>query len=231
MTVIASDVTLIVGLGNPGLKYAANRHNVGFRVVEELARRLDLVFSEDDRTYTAAVGTRNDVPLVLMKPLTYMNLSGEALTAWGRRQGISLVAVPEPEPELEPDPDPDTETEPIPTPRPRILVICDDLALPLGSLRLRARGSSGGQNGLASILDHLDTEAVARLRLGIAPLDRPVDPAHWPDYVLADFAPDEGELVDDLLTSAVEAALCWLDDGLETAVSRFNRRVRPPASE
>lgn len=114
----------------------------------------------------------------------------------------------------------------------RPLVICDDLALPLGAVRLRARGSSGGQNGLASLIAHLGGEEFPRLRLGIAPLGAAVPPERWPDFVLADFDAAEEDAVAETVAHAADAVACWLDSGVEAAGFRFNRRgpaAPPPA--
>lgn len=195
---------LIVGLGNPGPGYRDHRHNVGFMVVDELARRRGLVWGGDDRRGLEAVDTRGG--LVLLKPLTYMNLSGDAVLAWSLREFPDGGA-------------------------PRPLVVCDDLALPLGSLRLRGRGSSGGQNGLESIIEALEGADVPRLRLGIAPLAGEVDPARWADFVLKPFAPDEREAARSVVEHAADAVEHWLEAGLEDTVSRFNRRVKRPEPE
>lgn len=209
-------IRLVVGLGNPGARYARNRHNIGWRVLDELARRRQLAFGPGEGTWSAADDSAGG--LVLLKPLTYMNLSGEALRDWSRRSGVLLSGAA-----LLADP----SAEPAPVPAPdvvRPLVVCDDLALPLGAVRLRSRGSSGGQNGLASVIEHLGGEDFPRLRLGIAPTDEPV-PAHlWPDYVLADFDAAEEEQVIGIVAHAADAVDCCLELGAEAAGSRFNRR-------
>jgi PTH1 family peptidyl-tRNA hydrolase len=213
-------VRIIVGLGNPGPAYAAHRHNAGFLVVEELARRLGLSWTGGP-DWRAAAGGGPGGPVVLVEPTTYMNRSGEALAAWAADAGVPLTG------EAVPAPDPDTDRA---APEPagiRPLIVCDDLNLPLGSVRLRARGGSGGQNGLASVIAALGGEEIPRLRLGVAPLGRVVDPADWADFVLTDFAADEREAVADLVDHAAAALEHWLAWGLESAVSRFNRRIRP----
>jgi len=203
---------LIVGLGNPGARYEGNRHNLGFRVVEELARRLALTFERPGSLYLAATDPGDEAGFTLLKPQTYMNLSGQAVTAWARDRNL-VVSGGDAEEGIRP------------------LVICDDLNLPLGSVRLRAGGSSGGQNGLASVIEHVGGEDFPRLRLGVAPLDATLDPADWPEYVLADFDPDERPVAADLVAHAAEAVVFWLENGLESTISRFNRRVRPPESD
>ncbi|MCP4572381.1 MAG: peptidyl-tRNA hydrolase [bacterium] len=217
-----TQLRLVVGLGNPGAEYAAHRHNVGFGVVGEVARRLGVDFTVGGSGTWAVAAAE---PLVLVKPLTYMNRSGEALTAWARAAGVRLDARPE-----TPPADPLDEVPP-PEPGLRPLVVCDDLALPLGSLRLRPRGSSGGQNGLGDIIDELGGEEFPRLRLGIAPLAGDLDPAVWPDFVLESFAPEEREEAADLVVRAADAVENWAVQGLSDTVNRYNRRVRRPAED
>lgn len=227
------DVQLVVGLGNPGERYARNRHNIGWRVLDELARRRGLGFGPPQDAWSAARDP--DGGLVLLRPLTYMNCSGDALVAWSRAAGVPLTGAPEaPDAPAAPA---DQEAAPAPAPVPgptavRPLVVCDDLALPLGAVRLRPRGSSGGQNGLSSVIGRLGGGDFPRLRLGIAPAGEPVPPESWPDYVLADFAPDEEGLVAETVGHAADAVACWLEEGAEAAGSRFNRRgpsALPPA--
>ena len=209
---VAETEKLIVGLGNPGERYRDHRHNLGFRVVEELARRRRLEFRLPGALYLAAEDLRWESGVTLLKPLTYMNLSGQAVEAWAHDRQV-VVTGQEDEPGIRP------------------LVVCDDLNLPLGSLRLRARGSSGGQNGLASVIEHLGGDVLPRLRLGVAPLEGDLDPAVWPDYVLADFEAAEREAAGELVIRAADAVVCWLEDGQDAAVSRFNRRVKPRGEE
>jgi len=217
---MSENLRVVVGLGNPGPAYADNRHNVGFRVVEDLARRLGLSW-RDGAEWAEARGRAPGGTVALVKPLAYMNRSGPALQAWSADAGIPLTGEPAAVPgdgTGPPDPGPDAL---------RPLVVCDDLNLPLGSVRLRARGGSGGQNGLDSVLACLGGEEVPRLRLGVAPPDREVDPEDWADFVLADFAPDEREAAADLVAHAAAALESWLAHGFEATVSRYNRRVRP----
>jgi PTH1 family peptidyl-tRNA hydrolase len=196
---------VMAGLGNPGVKYERTRHNVGFMVLDAVAHKLKQEF----RLTQANCLVANTADCALLKPLTYMNLSGEALRDWSNENGIVLTA--------------DPEAEGV-----RPLVVCDDLALPLGSLRFRGRGSSGGQNGLASIMDHLGGDEFPRLRLGIAPLGEEVPAEYWADYVLAEFEPEEAEEVAEMIERATEALCFWLTNTFEATSSRFNRRVRPP---
>ena len=213
-------VKLIVGLGNPGDSYRYHRHNLGFMVIDEIARRLGLSFSAGGESYAVASKTGPAGGLVLLKPLTYMNLSGEAVAAWSRDSGVAVTGIPEvPVADV-----PDNEAV-------RPLVVCDDLSLPLGSVRLRPRGSSGGQNGLESVIEHVEGEEFPRLRLGIAPLEGDIDPAAWPDHVLADFDPGEKAAAADLVKHAADTLEFWLEHGLEPTISRFNRRVRPETDD
>ena len=217
---------LVVGLGNPGPKYRDTRHNIGFLVVEELARRLGWSFAPGAGRWREAAAPGGDGALVLMQPLTYMNLSGEAVVEWGTARGMPVEPQPTlPAPEEVPAGECGSEAAPIPEPaRWRPLIVCDDLALPRGALRLRPRGSSGGQNGLASVIEHLGHDDFPRLRLGIAPVGESVPPADWADFVLTPFAPDECEAVADLVARAADAVVGCLESGPEAAASRFNRR-------
>lgn len=212
---------VIVGLGNPGAKYAGNRHNIGFMVLDELARRRELVY----RTDVAPCLWAADDHCTLLRPMTFMNRSGEALAAWSDQTQVRLTGRPDRDSDSAPNDGPHADSNLELGVRP--LVICDDLVLPLGSLRLRARGSSGGQNGLASVIEQLGGEEFPRLRLGIAPLMGEVAPEQWPDYVLADFTAAEAETVQELIDRAAAAVLFWLANDLQGTISRFNRRIRP----
>lgn len=222
----STDPLLVVGLGNPGPKYRETRHNIGFLVVEELARRLGWTFAPGAGRWREAAAPGGDGALVLMQPLTYMNLSGEAVAEWGTARGLPVEPQPAwsaPEEETADGSSPEAPPVELPN-RWRPLIICDDLALPLGALRLRPRGSSGGQNGLASVIEHLGHDDFPRLRLGIAPAGEPVPPAEWADFVLTPFAADEREAVSDLVARAADAVICCAELGPEAAASRFNRR-------
>ncbi len=208
---------LVLGLGNPGERYAATRHNVGFSCVEEVARRLGLTFAPAGPSYRAAVGDGPQGPLTLLEPLTYMNRSGDALLAWSVATGLPVATDA-----AEPD-DPDHPGPPLVRP----VVVCDDLHLPLGSIRIRPGGSDGGQNGLASVLAAVGTTAVPRLRLGVGPSSENLDPADWADFVLQPFATPEAADVDDLLERALaDALLDLLEQGPALAAARHNRRIR-----
>lgn len=223
---------LVIGLGNPGSRYAATRHNVGFRCLEAVARRLDLAFDVQRPQYRAAVGSGPAGPVTLLQPLTYMNLSGEALLAWAEDCGRRIGADPEPAPPeaAEPEAAPAApDQEPGPDGRPTVVpvVVCDDLHLPLGSVRIRGRGSDGGQKGLASILGIVGSRGVPRLRLGVGPATQAVPVADWADFVLRPFDSQEEEAVAEMVDWAAAAVVDLLEYGWETAASRFNRKLAP----
>lgn len=223
-------IRVVAGLGNPGPEYAEHRHNIGFRAVMRLAERWGLVFGASDAPdadVLAASGVRFGAEAHLLLPQRYMNRSGQALRAWSRRTGIALSGAPEAAPVAAEE----EAAEAVPSgPAPvRPLIVCDDLSLPLGSIRLRAQGSSGGQNGLESIIDQLGGEVFPRLRLGIAPGRDEVPPEQWVDLVLTPFSAPETEAVEELVERAADVIECWCELGTEQAASRHNRRVRPSA--
>lgn len=186
---------LIAGLGNPGRQYADSRHNVGFVVVDELARRWRSDAPRFEARVQGELGRveRGGQSVLLLKPMTYMNLSGQSVSAAWRYYKLAQTDV---------------------------LVIYDDLDLPVGQLRVRAGGSAGGHKGLADILRHFGSEQVARIRIGIGKVDRTATVEH----VLGRFAPDERDTIQAALGQAADAAECWLDEGIDAAMNRFNRR-------
>lgn len=195
---------IFLGLGNPGDEYASHRHNIGAQVIALLARRLGVRLTETWGQARAVRTTWEGRPVVLARTRTYMNLSGQAAVSLLRRTGA---------------------------PPQRLMVICDDMDLPLGVLRLRARGSSGGQNGLKSIIAHLKTEDFPRLRLGIGrpypPEERMLrsreqferDNIRW---LLSPFTNADEQVVGPLRERAVEALHCYLTEGIERAMNRYN---------
>lgn len=189
---------LLVGLGNPGPAYADTRHNVGFLVVDELARRMGTVLDVERFHGRFGRGRLAGADCALLQPTTFMNRSGRAVAA-----AVAGLA------EVEPTRD--------------LLVVQDDLDLPLGRLRLRAAGGAGGHNGLADVLEALGTRAVPRLRVGIG---RPVAGAI--DHVLAGFEPAEREELVATIGRAADAVERWIRDGIERAMEQANR---PPGSE
>ena len=184
---------LIVGLGNPGEQYARNRHNAGFQCVRYLAERHGLVFNEKQHKARIASGTIRGQRVVLAKPFTYMNDSGQSVAALVRWHKL----------------DPTSE----------LLVIYDDLDLPFGTLRLRANGSAGGQNGMKSIIQLVGAQQIPRLRFGIG---RP--PAGWDakDYVLSNWNRDETAVLPELYARVADAVETFITDGITLAMTRFN---------
>lgn len=183
---------MIVGLGNPGPRYRRTRHNLGFEVVAELARRWSVRL--DRLVCNAAVGRRDD-EVILVQPQTYMNRSGYALRCLAEREGC---------------------------PPERLLVVFDEVSLPLGRLRLRPEGSPGGHRGMESVLQNLRTERVPRLRLGIAPEEGEVSGDALVDYVLEPWRADETSTVEAMIERAADACECWLAEGVETTMNRYN---------
>ena len=186
---------LIVGLGNPGPQYAGTRHNVGFDVVNELARRRALVFEASPADAIMARERGPDARLMLAKPLTFMNLSGRAVGALTRYYRV----------------DPGD-----------VLIVTDDVNLPLGRLRARRGGSDGGHNGLRSVIEALGT-AVARLRIGVDRGDRRRDLA---GHVLARFERSELDTIGPAVVQAGDAAEVFVSDGIEAVMNRFNHAGR-----
>ena len=184
---------LVVGLGNPGEKFENTRHNVGFLVVDELAGRLDVPVQKLKHkalTNTVRLGGQK---VLLMKPVTFMNLSGEAV-----RPAADFYKVP-------PD---------------HVLVLSDDTALPLGKLRIRKGGSAGGHNGLKSIIQHLGTDQFPRLRLGVGEKPRPdYDMADW---VLGRLQGEDWKAMEAAVDRAADAVECVLSQGVDAAMNRFN---------
>lgn len=192
-----ADTYLIVGLGNPGPKYENTRHNVGFRAVERLAEKHAMTFAKTEHRALTASGQIAGHRVILAKPMTFMNLSGDSVAPLARFYKI------------EPD---------------HILVLCDDLDIPPGTLRIRKEGSSGGQNGLKHILERLGTQAVPRIRIGIGRPPGRMNPA---DYVLHPWRGDEVALAADMIERAVSAVEMWLTDGIEKAMNRYNGTGEP----
>ncbi|MEF3274769.1 MAG: aminoacyl-tRNA hydrolase [Chloroflexus sp.] len=184
---------LIVGLGNPGERYARTRHNIGFRSVETLAERHGLTFRSQRANSEIAEGYIRGQRVVLVKPQTYMNLSGQAVSALRNWYKI----------------DPARE----------LLIIYDDLDLPFARLRLRERGSAGTHNGMRSIVTQLGTTEFPRLRVGIGQPPANMDAA---DYVLSRFTPEEEAVLPELLTRVADAVEVVLGEGLTTAMNRYN---------
>ena len=183
---------LVVGLGNPGRKYEDTRHNVGFLVARKLAALISASPSRDRFEGEFAEGNCDGEKLLVLCPQTYMNASGQSV-----RKAFDFY-------KLEID---------------EVLVVCDDLNLDCGRLRLRPKGSAGGQNGLKDIIRHLDSEHFPRLRVGIG---RPPEGWTVTDYVLGKFASSEHDLVEAATTRAAYAAIEWIKSGIGPAMNQYN---------
>ncbi len=181
----------IVGLGNPGSQYKGTRHNVGFDVVDEIARRGAVTFESAPAQALIARWRRPEEPVLLVKPLTFMNLSGQAIGELARYFKIETAD---------------------------LIVVVDEVQLPLGKLRARQRGSAGGHNGLKSVIAHLGDE-FARLRLGVG---RGGDQRNLADHVLSRFEKDEAAEVERMTTRAADAAEMFVTSGIEAVMNAFN---------
>ena len=193
----AYTVKLIVGLGNPGSSYRGTRHNVGFEVVDEVARRWNLVFQSApaDAVLARSYGiSGGGPPAILLKPLTYMNRSGFAVGAVQRYYRIELSD---------------------------LLVVTEDVNMPLGRLRARRQGSAGGHNGLRSIIEELGPEQFSRVRLGVGRGDPRQGLAN---RVLSRFEADERSVVDEAVRRAAEAVALFTESGIDSVMNRFNRQ-------
>jgi PTH1 family peptidyl-tRNA hydrolase len=188
------NLRLIVGLGNPGREYAHTRHNAGFMVLDQLAERWKTRWAREKKFVArVAKADRNSERLILCEPETFMNASGEAVGALATFYRVPVD---------------------------RLLVVVDDADLPLGEIRLRARGSSGGHHGLESIEQHLATREFARLRVGIGrgqTAGRQIT-----GHVLAEFNRAERDLMDKVVTRACDQVECWTQDGILQAMNRYN---------
>jgi len=183
----------LIGLGNPGREYLRTRHNIGFRVIDTLSKGLNLKLKPGEGEYLIAQGKYGGTRLLLVKPTTYVNRSGLAVS-----QLLSLFPL-----ELS-----------------QLLVVCDDVNLPLGRIRIRGKGSDGGHKGLASIIYHLGEEGFPRLRVGIGGGER----NDLVGFVLGEFTPAEEEVMGKVIERAAEACLSFVQDGLMEAMNRYNER-------
>jgi PTH1 family peptidyl-tRNA hydrolase len=188
-------VKVVLGLGNPGQEYERTRHNVGWWVVDHLADVWRFEGWRKDGESRVATGMVGSQRVRLVKPLTYMNLSGAVLRPYLRREGFSAAR--------------------------DLLVVVDEVALPLGRYRFRARGSAGGHNGLKSIEGAVGSQDYARLRIGIRPDEAHRRLGNLADFVLDDFGKGEAEVVRELLPELREAIELWLTDGIVAVMNRF----------
>ncbi len=188
---------VIIGLGNPGAKYAGTRHNVGFMAAERLAKRWKVPLKREACEAVFAEAEFSGRAVTVAMPQTFMNASGRSVRCLLGRWKLKPSAV---------------------------LVLCDDVALPLGMIRLRGSGSAGGHMGLASILEELGTSEFARLRIGVRPageLEKNLTP-----FVLGKFEGSEGKLLEQMLAWVVEAGELWISRGLSAAMNRFNQKIK-----
>jgi len=185
-------VKIIVGLGNPGPRYARTRHNVGFNVVDVVANRLATTF--DREKYQGLIAETQHVgeKILLVKPLTYMNNSGQCVARAMRYRAVDITD---------------------------ILIVLDDIHLPVGKLRIRAAGTAGGHNGLKSIIQHLRTENFSRLRIGVGEEQKG---GGLTGHVLGRFTPEERETIDLAIPRAADAVLCFIANDIEKAMNEFN---------
>lgn len=194
------ELYLIVGLGNPGAEYAGTRHNAGFLLVEQLGERWGASWAANRRfRCRLARAERDGRRLLLMQPQTFMNASGEAVGAVAGYFGVSAQ---------------------------RVLVVVDDADLPLGEIRLRREGGTGGHHGLESVQQHLATRDYARLRIGIGRQAAGV--REITNHVLGKFLSTERDLLGKVLNRAADQVECWLSAGIEKAMSRYNGTVECP---
>ena len=184
---------LIVGLGNIGVEYANTRHNIGFKVLDALAKASNLVFEDKRYGAIATLKVKNQT-LILLKPSTYMNLSGNAVRYWMNEKKIPLE---------------------------NVLVVVDDLALPFGQLRMKPSGSEAGHNGLRHITSVLGTQQYARLRFGIG---NDFPRGGQVDFVLGEFGPEDMEKMDERLTLAGDMIKAFALSGIQFAMNNFNRK-------
>jgi PTH1 family peptidyl-tRNA hydrolase len=193
---MTENLFLIVGLGNPGREYRETRHNIGFMLVDRLAVRLNLSFRKLQFKALVASGAYAGNKVILAKPQTFMNLSGQAVSALLRFYKLPLT---------------------------NLMVAHDHLDLPFGAIRIRPDGGAGGQRGMESIIERLGTQNFPRIRLGIGRPPGQMDPAA---YVLQEFPDGDTVSLSQTLDRAADAIITWMDDGLEPAMTRFNAREK-----
>lgn len=185
-------VYLIAGLGNPGREYRETRHNIGFLVVDTFAAKHEIKISRVQNKALIGIGRLGEKKIILVKPHTYMNLSGQAVGGLVRFYKVQLS---------------------------NLIVVHDDVDLPFASIRMRPGGGSAGQKGVGSIIERLGTQEFGRLRMGVG---RPPGQMDAADYVLEPFSKNDQLLLPEFLDRAVSALDCFIEKGLETAMNRFN---------
>jgi len=192
MDALSEKKWLVVGLGNPGLRYEKTRHNLGFMLIDKLAQKLQTQVRREECRALIGRGSIDNQTIELVKPQTFMNLSGEAVSCLVKKSDRALE---------------------------KMIVISDDLALPFGKIRLRPKGTHGGQNGLRSIIDCLKTQDFTRLRIGIQP-EHAVGSAS--DFVLGNFSKSDFAEVENILETSVDAIFEVVRNGVEKAMTQFN---------
>jgi len=188
---VSNGVKMVVGLGNPGEEYVDTRHNAGFRVIDSLAEALRIDVKKKRFGVCSGSGEFADKKLILLKPMWFMNCSGEVVATAVGFYKVTLG---------------------------NLLVVTDDMALPPGRVRMRTKGSAGGHNGLADVIEKLGTEDISRLRIGIGQSSKEL--AY--DYVLGKPTESERPLLDEAIAKGRDAVLCWVEYGIETAMNEFN---------
>lgn len=188
----------MVGLGNPGLKYKFTRHNIGFRIVDNLARNIEIEFKKVKSYYSLiSRGMINNHKVILLKPQTFMNLSGRAVS-----KVVSYYKIPLRD----------------------LLIVYDDLNLELGQVRIRKKGSTGGHKGIESIMQYLDSEEIPRLRIGIGNSSENFNFNYVP-YVLSNFNNEERDKIGEVIQLSTDAIKTVIEDGFEKAMRKYNRKL------
>jgi peptidyl-tRNA hydrolase, PTH1 family len=187
------NMKLIVGLGNPGKQYDQTRHNIGFEVIDELSNQFSIPLTQSKFKGLYGMGVYKGEKVILLKPLTYMNLSGESIRAVMDYYQVELED---------------------------LVVIYDDLDLPVGKIRLRQKGSPGGHNGIKSTVAYLGTQVFNRIRIGI---DRPVPGMQVPDYVLGRFRTEERPMMQEAVKKSADACTAWLEKPFLQVMNEYNQ--------
>ncbi len=196
MSLEVKDMYIIVGLGNPGKQYAHTRHNVGFDTIDILADKYNISVDIKKHKALCGKGMIGGQKVVLAKPQTFMNLSGESV-----RELVDFYKI-----------DPEEE----------LIVIYDDISLEPGQLRVRPKGSAGGHNGIKNIIAHLGTQVFKRVKVGVGEKPKGYDLA---DYVLGHFSKEDRMLMEDAFGRAAEAAVCMMNDSMEHAMNQYNKKI------
>lgn len=186
---------IIVGLGNPGAKYSATRHNIGFRVIDALSERFQIPLNQKKHKAVFGSGFIEGQKVILAQPQTFMNLSGESV-----RELADFYKVPETD----------------------IIVIYDDISLDVGQLRLRKKGSAGGHNGIKNIIAQLGSQEFPRIKVGVGEKPAGWDLV---DHVLGAFPKEQHDLVEDSISRAADACACLINEGIEAAMNQYNKKI------